>query len=67
MRFHSDGGKLGFGAKIGISTDKYPCLPPMNLHEFTSYKYRGLGNGHVRGGKAFPSKCVQIGRREILS
>ncbi|MBL9153615.1 MAG: glutamate-5-semialdehyde dehydrogenase [Verrucomicrobiales bacterium] len=45
----SDGGEFGFGAEIGISTDKLHARGPMGLEELTSYKYRILGNGQVRG------------------
>jgi glutamate-5-semialdehyde dehydrogenase len=44
----SDGGEFGFGAEIGISTDKIHARGPMGLEELTSYKYIGRGNGQVR-------------------
>lgn len=44
----SDGGEFGFGAEIGISTDKIHARGPMGLEELTSYKYLGRGNGQVR-------------------
>lgn len=45
----SDGGEFGFGAEIGISTDKLHARGPMGLEELTSYKYRLYGAGQVRG------------------
>ena len=45
----SDGGEFGFGAEIGISTDKLHARGPMGLEELTSYKYRITGAGQVRG------------------
>lgn len=44
----SDGGEFGFGAEIGISTDKLHARGPMALRELTSYQYRVRGNGQVR-------------------
>jgi glutamate-5-semialdehyde dehydrogenase len=46
-RFH-DGGELGLGAEIGISTDKFHARGPCGLVELTSYKYIVYGEGHVR-------------------
>jgi glutamate-5-semialdehyde dehydrogenase len=45
----NDGGEFGFGAEIGISTDKLHARGPMGLAELTSYKYLVRGNGQVRG------------------
>jgi glutamate-5-semialdehyde dehydrogenase len=44
----NDGGELGLGAEIGISTDKFHARGPCGLRELTSYKYVVLGNGQVR-------------------
>ncbi len=44
----NDGGQLGLGAEIGISTDKYHARGPCGLNELTSYKYVILGNGEIR-------------------
>lgn len=44
----NDGGELGLGAEIGISTDKFHARGPCGLRELTSYKYIVQGNGHVR-------------------
>lgn len=45
----SDGGEFGFGAEIGISTDKLHARGPMGLEELTTYKYLVTGSGQVRG------------------
>ncbi|MDF1812343.1 MAG: glutamate-5-semialdehyde dehydrogenase [Verrucomicrobiales bacterium] len=45
----SDGGEFGFGAEIGISTDKLHARGPMALEELTSYKYLVFGDGQLRG------------------
>ena len=45
----NDGGEFGFGAEIGISTDKLHARGPMGLAELCSYKYLITGNGQVRG------------------
>ena len=44
----SDGGCFGFGAEVGISTQKLHARGPMGLFELTSYKYIIEGNGEVR-------------------
>ena len=44
----TDGGQFGFGAEIGISTDKLHARGPMGLRELTSYKYLVDGTGQVR-------------------
>ena len=45
----TDGFEFGFGAEIGISTQKLQARGPMGLREITSYKYQITGNGQVRG------------------
>jgi glutamate-5-semialdehyde dehydrogenase len=45
----NDGGELGLGAEIGISTDKFHARGPCGLKELTSYKYVVYGRGHTRG------------------
>lgn len=45
----TDGEEFGFGAEIGISTQKLHARGPMGLHELTSIKYIIRGNGQVRG------------------
>jgi glutamate-5-semialdehyde dehydrogenase len=44
----ADGGQYGFGAEIGISTDKIHARGPMGLEELTSYKFVVVGDGQVR-------------------
>lgn len=44
----TDGAQFGFGAEIGISTQKLHARGPMGLPELTSYKYLISGNGQVR-------------------
>jgi glutamate-5-semialdehyde dehydrogenase len=44
----NDGGEFGFGAEIGISTDKFHARGPCGLRELTSYKYIVYGNGQIR-------------------
>ncbi|MEI8342999.1 MAG: glutamate-5-semialdehyde dehydrogenase [Verrucomicrobiota bacterium] len=44
----TDGGEFGFGAEIGISTDKLHARGPMALEELTTYKYQIRGTGQVR-------------------
>lgn len=44
----TDGEEFGFGAEIGISTDKLHARGPMALPELTSYKYLLRGSGQVR-------------------
>ena len=45
----TDGFEFGFGAEIGISTQKLHARGPMGLREITSYKYLITGDGQVRG------------------
>lgn len=45
----TDGGEFGFGAEIGISTQKLHARGPMGLHQLTTIKYEITGNGQVRG------------------
>jgi glutamate-5-semialdehyde dehydrogenase len=44
----TDGGEFGFGAEIGISTDKLHARGPMALEELTTYKYVIRGEGQIR-------------------
>ena len=44
----TDGEEFGFGAEIGISTQKLHARGPMGLHELTTYKYVVSGDGQVR-------------------
>ncbi|WP_019533113.1 glutamate-5-semialdehyde dehydrogenase [Paenibacillus ginsengihumi] len=45
----TDGFEFGFGAEIGISTQKLHARGPMGLPALTSSKYRIVGNGQIRG------------------
>jgi glutamate-5-semialdehyde dehydrogenase len=44
----TDGGEFGFGAEIGISTQKLHARGPMGLTELTTTTYVVTGDGHVR-------------------
>jgi glutamate-5-semialdehyde dehydrogenase len=44
----NDGGELGLGAEIGISTTKMHAYGPMGLEELCATKWIGYGSGHVR-------------------
>jgi glutamate-5-semialdehyde dehydrogenase len=44
----SDGGQLGLGAEIGISTSKIHAFGPMGLDELTGTKFIVFGNGQIR-------------------
>ena len=44
----TDGGEFGFGAEMGISTQKLHCRGPFALAELTSSKYEIIGTGQVR-------------------
>lgn len=44
----SDGGEFGFGAELGISTQKLHARGPLGLKEMCSYQYKIEGNGQVR-------------------
>jgi len=45
----TDGGEFGFGAEMGISTQKLHCRGPFALKELTSIKYQVIGSGQIRG------------------
>ncbi len=45
----TDGGEFGFGAEIGISTQKLHARGPMGLPELTTTTYVVVGDGHIRG------------------
>ena len=44
----TDGEQFGFGAEIGISTQKLHARGPMGLRELTTIKYVITGNGQIR-------------------
>jgi glutamate-5-semialdehyde dehydrogenase len=44
----TDGGEFGFGAELGISTQKFHARGPMGLEALTSIKYRISGSGQIR-------------------
>ena len=44
----TDGGEFGFGAEIGISTQKLHARGPLGLNELTSVKYKIYGTGQIR-------------------
>jgi glutamate-5-semialdehyde dehydrogenase len=44
----TDGFEFGFGAEVGISTNRLHARGPMGLRELTTYKYQVRGNGQVR-------------------
>ena len=48
----TDGGEFGFGAEIGISTQKLHARGPMGLPELTSTKYVVVGDGQTRARNA---------------
>ena len=45
----TDGFEFGFGAEVGISTNRLHARGPMGLRELTTYKYQIRGDGQVRG------------------
>lgn len=44
----TDGGEFGFGAEVGISTNKLHARGPMGVSELTTYKYKIYGHGETR-------------------
>ncbi|MGL5917131.1 MAG: glutamate-5-semialdehyde dehydrogenase [Culicoidibacterales bacterium] len=44
----TDGGELGYGAELGISTQKLHARGPLGLSELTTNKYQIIGNGQIR-------------------
>ncbi|GIH70205.1 glutamate-5-semialdehyde dehydrogenase [Sphaerimonospora thailandensis] len=54
----TDGGEFGFGAEIGISTQKLHARGPMGLPELTSTKWIYTGEGHVRDSPRTVTDCA---------
>jgi glutamate-5-semialdehyde dehydrogenase len=44
----TDGGAFGFGAEVGISTNKLHARGPMGINDLTTYKFKIYGNGQIR-------------------
>lgn len=44
----TDGGAFGFGAEVGISTNKLHARGPMGINDLTTYKFKILGTGQIR-------------------
>ncbi len=44
----TDGGAFGFGAEVGISTNKLHARGPMGINDLTTYKYKIYGEGQIR-------------------
>jgi len=44
----TDGGEFGFGAEVGISTNKLHARGPMGINDLTTYKFKIYGDGQIR-------------------
>jgi len=45
---YTDGAEFGFGAEVGISTNKLHARGPMGINDLTTYKFKIYGKGHAR-------------------
>lgn len=59
----SDGFRYGFGAEVGVSTNKIHARGPVGLQGLLIYKYKVIGHGHIvedyeRGSKKFTHKAI---------
>lgn len=67
----SDGFKYGFGAEVGISTNKIHARGPVGLEGLVIYKYKVIGHGHISedyatGKKEFQHKTIDILDKDVL-
>ncbi len=64
----NDGGELGMGAEIGISTDRFHARGPCGLRELTSYKFIVRGEGQIRSQtcRQFDRQSPFLGRKLLI-
>jgi glutamate-5-semialdehyde dehydrogenase len=56
----ADGFRYGFGAEIGVSTNKIHARGPVGLEGLMIYKYRVYGNGHCVGDTVFAHEDLNL-------